>query len=140
MKKDKHCKYSVGGYCTISMPITCNGYSFDCGIKELQQLKDEKQKLEIKLKNKTRSFVEEKRLKELVQKRWEEDIKPFQDTYFKDLSYEVIAELAKKSIRLTKENSEQRDIILAGAYSDEWKKRFIKLEIEYKKLETENRR
>ena len=32
------------------------------------------------------------------------DLAPFNDDYFKDLTYEQIAELAKKSIRLTCEN------------------------------------
>lgn len=34
----------------------------------------------------------------------EEDIKPFLDPYFKGLDFKTIAELAKKSIRITAEN------------------------------------
>jgi len=44
----------------------------------------------------------------------QEDLKPFQDEYFKDLSMGAIAELAKKSIRLGKENRElerEREIL-----------------------------
>jgi len=37
-------------------------------------------------------------------KQRERKLKPFQDPYFKDLDYKTIAELAKKSIRLTSEN------------------------------------
>lgn len=36
----------------------------------------------------------------------EEDIKPFLDPYFKGLDFKTIAELAKKSIRITAYNSE----------------------------------
>lgn len=36
----------------------------------------------------------------------EEDIKPFLDPYFKGLDFKTIAELAKKSIRITAENCE----------------------------------
>ena len=36
----------------------------------------------------------------------EEDIKPFLDPYFKGLDFRTIAELAKKSIRITAYNSE----------------------------------
>ena len=38
----------------------------------------------------------------------EEELKPFQDDYFQGLTKQQIAELAKKSIRLTKENSKLR--------------------------------
>lgn len=34
----------------------------------------------------------------------EEEIKPFLDPYFKGLDFEIIAELAKKSIRITADN------------------------------------
>lgn len=34
---------------------------------------------------------------------------PFEDEYFKGLSYEMIADLAKKSLRLTSENSDLRN-------------------------------
>lgn len=34
----------------------------------------------------------------------EEDIKPFLDPYFKGLDFKTIAELAKKSIRITADN------------------------------------
>lgn len=37
--------------------------------------------------------------------------KPFEDEYFKGLSYENIAELAKKSLRLTAENRELEDSV-----------------------------
>lgn len=36
----------------------------------------------------------------------QEDIKPFLDPYFKGLDFNTIAELAKKSIRITAYNSE----------------------------------
>ena len=36
----------------------------------------------------------------------QEDIKPFLDPYFKGLDFKTIAELAKKSIRITAYNSE----------------------------------
>lgn len=36
----------------------------------------------------------------------EEDVKPFLDLYFKGLDFKTIAELAKKSIRITAYNSE----------------------------------
>lgn len=36
----------------------------------------------------------------------EEDIKPFLDPYFKGLDFKTIAELAKRSIRITAYNSE----------------------------------
>ena len=36
----------------------------------------------------------------------EEEIKPFLDSYFKGLDFKAIAELAKKSIRITAYNSE----------------------------------
>jgi len=39
-------------------------------------------------------------------------VKPFLDLYFKDLPMESIAELAKKSIRLTKYNSELQEMYL----------------------------
>lgn len=35
-------------------------------------------------------------------------IEPFEDDYFKNLSYETIAQLAKKSIRLTDDNNKLR--------------------------------
>lgn len=38
-------------------------------------------------------------------------IEPFEDDYFKGLTYEQIAELAKKSIRLTTENRELEEKI-----------------------------
>lgn len=38
--------------------------------------------------------------------RLKKELEPFQDCYFKGLSYGHIAELAKKSIRLTEENRE----------------------------------
>ena len=45
---------------------------------------------------------------------------PFEDEYFKDLSYKMIAELAKKSLRLTFENSDLRDKLedIADIYDD----------------------
>ncbi len=39
----------------------------------------------------------------------EQKLKPFEDDYFRGLSYEQIAELAKKSIRLTADNIELSD-------------------------------
>lgn len=41
----------------------------------------------------------------------EEEIKPFLDPYFKDLDFTTIAELAKKSIRITAYNRELEDKI-----------------------------
>lgn len=43
----------------------------------------------------------------------EEDIKPFLDPYFKGLDFKTIAELAKKSIRITAYNRELEDKIEA---------------------------
>ena len=39
----------------------------------------------------------------------EKELEPFQDDYFQGLTKKDIAELAKKSIRLTKENRELRE-------------------------------
>ena len=39
----------------------------------------------------------------------EKELEPFQDDYFQGLTKKDIAELAKKSIRLTKENCELRE-------------------------------
>lgn len=39
------------------------------------------------------------------------DLAPFNDDYFKGLTYEQIAELAKKSIRLTSENRNLEDLL-----------------------------
>ena len=41
----------------------------------------------------------------------EDDIKPFLDPYFKGLDFKTIAELAKKSIRITAYNRELEDKI-----------------------------
>lgn len=50
----------------------------------------------------------------------EEDIKPFLDPYFKGLDFKTIAELAKKSIRITAYNRELEDKLedIAALYDD----------------------
>lgn len=50
----------------------------------------------------------------------EEDIKPFLDPYFKGLDFKTIAELAKKSIRITAYNRELEDKLedIADLYDD----------------------
>lgn len=50
----------------------------------------------------------------------EEDIKPFLDPYFNGLDFKTIAELAKKSIRITAYNRELEDKIedIADLYDD----------------------
>lgn len=55
------------------------------------------------------------------------DLKPFQDPYFKGLSYEVIAELAKKSIRVTKHNTELiKSIANALETTEKWQEKYFK--------------
>lgn len=63
--------------------------------------------------------------------------KPFEDEYFKNLSYETIAELAKKSIRLTKENSRIRKLALKQI--DTWDKFDEVNEKELERLYAENK-
>lgn len=50
----------------------------------------------------------------------EEEIKPFLDPYFKGLDFKTIAELAKKSIRITAYNRELEDKLedIADLYDD----------------------
>lgn len=50
----------------------------------------------------------------------EDDIKPFLDPYFKGLDFKTIAELAKKSIRITAYNRELEDKLedIADLYDD----------------------
>lgn len=50
----------------------------------------------------------------------EDDIKPFLDPYFKGLDFKTIAELAKKSIRITAYNREFEDKLedIADLYDD----------------------
>ena len=50
----------------------------------------------------------------------EEDIKPFLDPYFKGLDFKTIAELAKKSIRITAENCRMQHKLedIADLYDD----------------------
>ena len=50
----------------------------------------------------------------------EEEIKPFLDPYFKGLDFKTIAELAKKSIRITADNCrlEQKLEDIADLYDD----------------------
>jgi len=42
----------------------------------------------------------------------EEDIKPFLDPYFKGLDFKTLAELAKKSIRITAENRKYENTLV----------------------------
>ena len=66
----------------------------------------------------------------------EEDIKPFLDPYFKGLDFKTIAELAKKSIRITAYNRELEDKIEAYKMeSQEAKEIIAELEYKCKKLE-----
>lgn len=65
----------------------------------------------------------------------EEEIKPFIDTYFKGLDFKTIAELAKKSIRLTTENRELEQKIEAYELeSQEAKEIIAELERKIKEL------
>lgn len=66
----------------------------------------------------------------------EEEIKPFLDPYFKGLDFKTIAELAKKSTRITAYNKELEDKIEAYELeSQEAKEIVAELEYKCKKLE-----
>lgn len=66
----------------------------------------------------------------------EEDIKPFLDPYFNGLDFKTIAELAKKSIRITAYNRELEQKIEAYELeSQEAKEIIAELEYKCKKLE-----
>lgn len=70
----------------------------------------------------------------------EEDIKPFLDPYFKGLDFKTIAELAKKSIKITAYNRELEDKIEAYELeSQEAKEIIAELEWKCKKLINELR-
>lgn len=65
----------------------------------------------------------------------EKDIKPFLDPYFKRLDFKTIAELAKKSIRITTYNRELEEKIEAYELeSQEAKEIIAELEWKCKKL------
>lgn len=64
------------------------------------------------LNNKLNSKTIEYEMLELLNKQLEHQIKPFQDEYFKGLDNVAIAELAKKSIRITAENCKLEDILI----------------------------
>ena len=65
----------------------------------------------------------------------EEDIKPFLDSYFNGLDFKTIAELAKKSIRITTYNRELENKIEAYELeSQETKEIIAELEWKCKKL------
>ena len=49
---------------------------------------------------------------ELLNKQLEHQLKPFRDEYFRGLDNVAIAELAKKSIRITAENYKLEDILI----------------------------
>ncbi len=61
----------------------------------------------------------------------EDDIKPFLDPYFKGLDFKTIAELAKKSIRITDYNRELEDKIEAYEQENQEAKEII-AELEHK--------
>lgn len=68
-----------------------------------------------------------RRIKFYIEK-LQNNLKPFQDEYFKGLSYEAIAELAKKSIRLTKNNTELiNSVVNATETTGEWQEKYFKL-------------
>ena len=65
----------------------------------------------------------------------EEDIKPLLDSYFKGLDFKTIAELAKKSIRITAYNRELEEKIEACELeSQEAKEIIAELEWKYENL------
>lgn len=64
------------------------------------------------LNNKLNSKTIEYEMSELLNKQLEHQLKPFQDEYFKGLDNVAIAELAKKSIRITTENCKLEDILI----------------------------
>ena len=68
----------------------------------------------------------------------EEEIKPFLDPYFKGLDFKTIAELAKKSIRITAYNRELEEKIEAYKLENQEAKEII-AELEWKCKELEKR-
>ena len=64
------------------------------------------------LTNKLNSKKIEYEMLELLNKQLEHQLKPFKDEYFKGLDNVSIAELAKKSIRITAENCKLEDILI----------------------------
>lgn len=65
----------------------------------------------------------------------EEEIKPFLDPYFKGLDFKTIAELAKKSIRITADNCRLEHKIEAYEQENQEAKEIIaELEWKYKDL------
>ena len=64
------------------------------------------------LTNKLSSKKIEYEMLELLNKQLEHQLKPFQNEYFKGLDNVAIAELAKKSIRITAENRKLEDILI----------------------------
>ena len=68
----------------------------------------------------------------------EDDIKPFLDPYFKGLDFKTVAELAKKSIRITAYSAELEHKIEAHKQDNQEAKEIIaELEWKCKKLERE---
>lgn len=78
-----------------------------------QEIQELKVLLQIEeLTNKLSSKKIEYEMLELLNKQLEHQLKPFQDEYFKGLDNVAIAELAKKSIRITAENCKLEDILI----------------------------
>ena len=75
--------------------------------------KKEKQKKLIEFINGIREATASFQIRELEEKlsAAEKKLKPFEDSYFEKLTFEEIAELAKKSIRIAADNSELEDKI-----------------------------
>ena len=86
-----------GGLCGLS---ECGGLCKDlpeCDYKTIDRLKQENEKVIELAKKNADAF-------EYCLQGLEEELKPFQDEYFQGLTKQQIAELAKKSIRLTADN------------------------------------
>ena len=76
-------------------------------VDELDQLKAENEELKTMLKD--LSYENQKFCYQIEEQT--KQLEPFQDEYFKGLDNVVIAELAKKSIRITAENSKLKQIL-----------------------------
>lgn len=79
----------------------CNCSEWNCYYKQLKRKEQECEELKIMLKD--LSYENQKFCYQIEEQT--KQLEPFKDEYFKGLDNVVIAELAKKSIRITAENS-----------------------------------